>query len=223
MDDPYKILGISTAATDEEITKAYRRLAKKYHPDINPGNEEAGKKMQEVNAAYEQIKKNQHGGATYERSDGTYGPQEQGGYGSPYGDYDPFSGFWEFFGGGYSEHGGANQDMFYVQSAINMGQYHQALSYLSRISEKDGQWHFYSAIANAGTGGRVTALNHAKEACRLEPDNEEYKQLLSNFEKGSFQYQRARQAQGYGMTNIGSLLIPICATQMLLNCCCRPF
>lgn len=56
MTDPYQVLGISRDASDEEIKQAYRRLAKKYHPDRNPGDAEAARKMQEVNAAYEQIK-----------------------------------------------------------------------------------------------------------------------------------------------------------------------
>ena len=56
MNDPYRVLGVSPDASDEEIKRAYRRLAKKYHPDRNPGDEEAAKKMQEINAAYEQIK-----------------------------------------------------------------------------------------------------------------------------------------------------------------------
>ena len=55
MDDPYKVLGVSPDASDEEIKRAYRRLAKKYHPGLNPGDAEAARKMQEVNAAYEQI------------------------------------------------------------------------------------------------------------------------------------------------------------------------
>lgn len=56
MTDPYQVLGISRDASDEEIKQAYRRLAKKYHPDRNPGDQEAARKMQEINAAYEQIK-----------------------------------------------------------------------------------------------------------------------------------------------------------------------
>ena len=56
MTDPYKVLGVSPDASDEEIKKAYRRLAKKYHPDLNPGDKAAAQKMQEINAAYEQIK-----------------------------------------------------------------------------------------------------------------------------------------------------------------------
>lgn len=55
-EDPYQILGVSPNASDEEIKRAYRALAKKYHPDLNPGDEEAAKKMQKINAAYEAIK-----------------------------------------------------------------------------------------------------------------------------------------------------------------------
>ena len=64
--DPYKVLGVSPDASDEEIKKAYRRLAKKYHPDVNPGDGEAAKKMQEVNAAYEQIKNPEKTGPGYD-------------------------------------------------------------------------------------------------------------------------------------------------------------
>ncbi len=54
--DYYKILGVSRNATQEEINKAYRKLAKKYHPDFNPGNKEAEEKFKEINEAYEVLK-----------------------------------------------------------------------------------------------------------------------------------------------------------------------
>ncbi len=54
--DPYQVLGVPPTASDQEIAKAYRKLARKYHPDLHPGDEEAAKKMSEINAAYEQIK-----------------------------------------------------------------------------------------------------------------------------------------------------------------------
>ena len=51
--NPYKVLGVSKTASQEEIKDTYRKLAKKYHPDLNPGNKEAEKKFKELSEAYE--------------------------------------------------------------------------------------------------------------------------------------------------------------------------
>ena len=66
MKDPYKVLGVPSSATDEEVKNAYRSLARKYHPDNygddNPLKELANEKMQEINAAYDEIQRARQAG-----------------------------------------------------------------------------------------------------------------------------------------------------------------
>ena len=83
MRDPYEVLGVSKDATEEEITKAYRKLAKKYHPDLNPDNREAAKMMAEVNAAYDLIKAGNYN--YYQTQQQTQSNSSSGTYQNPYG------------------------------------------------------------------------------------------------------------------------------------------
>ncbi len=86
--DPYRVLGLQPGASKDEVSKAYRKLAKKYHPDLNPGDEEAAKKMAEVNAAYDSIINGTPYGPRAQQN-----PYAQSSQGQPgQSGYDPFAG-----------------------------------------------------------------------------------------------------------------------------------
>lgn len=175
--DPYDVLGVPRNASEEEITKAYRKLAKKYHPDLNPGNENAARKMSEINAAYDQIKNGTISGS-YTSSSGSYGP-----FGS-YGSYQQQSQTQE------------RSSFDVVKHYIRNQCYAEALHVLETISEKNAEWYYYSSIANYNLGNRVTALSHIKMAVQMEPGNLQYQQLLAQMQAGGNVYTEASQTYG---------------------------
>ena len=100
--DYYEVLGVSRDATEEQLKKAYRKLAKKYHPDANPDNkEEAEKKFKEVNEAYETLSDPQKR-RMYDQF-GADGPQGFGGAGGPFGGQ---GGYYSYTSSGFDDMGG---------------------------------------------------------------------------------------------------------------------
>jgi molecular chaperone DnaJ len=102
-----------------------------------------------------------------------------------------------------------------------MRQYQNALHMLSRIQQRDAEWYYLSAVAHAGVGNRVMALNHAQEAVRLDPSNAEYQRLLNRIQQGGQEYRQAGQQQGFNMQGMGGSLLMCALAQMACCFCCR--
>ena len=212
--DPYQVLGVSRGASDEEIKKEYRSLSRKYHPDANinnPNKAAAEEKFKQVQQAYDQIMKEKEMGASYG--------------GSGYGSYGGFGGFGDFGFGGYQQRqstGGSEYEN-HLRAAANYIQsihFKEALNVLNAMQSRNAQWYYYSAIANNGIGNNVMALDHAKKAVSMEPNNMQYRQLLQQLEGGGMWY-RDMQGPFYQQSSGGSdFCLKLCIANLICNCCC---
>ncbi len=227
--DPYKVLGVSPDASDEEIKRAYRKLAKKYHPDMNPGNEEeAAKKMNEINAAYDQIKNPEKAQQEAYRQQGAggYGGSYGNPYGNPFGGYgDPFSAWYEAQRRQQEEYNRTTPpEMQAARNYINYGRYTEAINALSGTAAADrtAQWYYLSALANSGAGNRMTALDHARRAVQMEPNNAQYRQVLEQLQQTGRVYQQRQQ--GYPMRlDLSKICLALCLCNACGGYCCNPF
>lgn len=228
--DPYSVLGVSRNASEEEIKKAYKKLSRIYHPDANinnPNKEQAEEKFKEIQAAYQQIMKERTEGYRY----GGYGNTDGSGYGggssnSGYGGYGDFYGGFGGFGfGGF----GQNQSTGYEEEPrlraagnyIRNGYYREARTTLDGMGEheKNARWYYYSAIANSGLGNNVAALEHARKAAALEPNNSDYQSLVSQLESGGQWYRQRQAAYGYPHMGGNNFCMKLCLANLICNIC----
>ncbi len=218
--DPFSVLGVSQSASEDEIKTAYRKLAKKYHPDVNQGSASSEAKMKEINEAYAEAMKIKRSGGTYtgqNASQSGYGgyqqQQEQNGY-SDFG----FGGFG--FGGYQNTYRESSPELRAVRNYINTGHYREALNILERMNERSAEWFYLNARANIGLGNRNAAVTYAKQAAAMEPDNFEYQSLVARMDGQSTNYRQ--RGQGFGGIPLNYCSNPcvwICFCNLFCNCC----
>ena len=207
--DPYKTLGVSQDASDDEIKHAYRQLAKKYHPDMNPGDVNAAKKMNDINAAYDQIKNPQK-------------INEQTAYGNAYGGGaygDPFTAWHEAQRRAQAQYTqNTPSEMQAALHFIQLRRFTDAINALSGMKDADrnANWYYVSAIANSGAGNRMIALDHAKKSVQMEPNNAQYRQVLEQLEQNGKVYQQSQGSYGGLNFSCGKLCLSMC---LCYNCC----
>ena len=165
MKDSYEILGISRDATDDEVKAAYRELARKYHPDNfdddNPLKDLAKEKMQEINAAYDDITKSRENAK--KNSSG-----EQRSY----------------TGGGST---GFYADVRRLVQARNFREAERALASVAP-KDRNAEWHYLTSVLLMHRGRTNDAMRELEIACNMDPGNVEYQKAKEMFNTSGSRY-----------------------------------
>lgn len=197
MRDPYSILGVSQNASEDEIKKAYRILAKKYHPDVNK-DAGAEDRFIEIQNAYESIMDARKRGDT-----GNFWQQQQGGA------YGGFGGFNQSYGNSSSSSEYQN-----VVNYLNAQRYMEAYNILQAMQNRGADWYYLSAIAQYGMGNQIAAMELAEKACQMDPSNQQYRQLYAQMQRGRSRYQNMQQPFSMGGNDL-------CCRLMMISICCN--
>lgn len=198
MNDPYKVLGVSPDATDDEIKKAYRNLARKYHPDKYRDSDLAdlaSEKMKEVNAAYEEIKQMRENGGGRANTNRNQGSS---------------------FAGSTSATGNPRYNE--IRRHLNMGNEREAEVMLYEIPEPDrgAEWHFLMGCVMVKRNHFVDAQRYFDIACSMDPYNTEYRTAQERLRA------RANGYGGYQTTRVGGCsTCDICSGLLCADCCCE--
>ena len=201
MKDPYQVLGVSHDASEDEIKKAYRKLCRKYHPDLNmnkPNADEYEARFREIQTAYQEIMDQRSGKNTAD----------------------------DFFGRNNYNTSNNDEDSMHKKAAVNFIQnrrFAEAVNVLNSIKNRDAEWYYISAVAQSGMRNNAMALQYARTATSMEPNNVQYQMLLRQLENPSFHYQEMQSP--YSQSDGSSECLKCCAynliCNMLLSCCCR--
>lgn len=194
MTDPYKVLGVSRDASDEEIKKAYRELARKYHPDNyanNPLSDLVQEKMKEINEAYDTIQKQRAAAKSgqYTSGDGDYSRSSTGDYAR-------------------------------IRELINAGRFSEAELILDAAAQSDrnAEWNYLKGCVLVRRGWYFDAQKYFETACYMDPNNPEYRAALNNIRANANAYGRGYRTQNHTGDCSGC---DICSSLLCADCLCE--
>ncbi len=200
MRDPYQVLGVPSTATDEEVKKAYRDLARKYHPDNyhdNPLADLAQERMKEINEAYEAVQSQRKAARA-------------GGYSGGYGGYQAG------YQSGYQSGGSRYQR---IRMAISQGNLNLAEELLNAMTDHDAEWSFLKGAICYRRGWLDEARRYYQNAVNMDPDNQEYQRALDIAEGRSTAY----RPEGYENVTTGTCGNGDCLRLCGATLCCNAF
>ena len=204
MRDPYQVLGVPSTATDEEVKKAYRDLARKYHPDNyhdNPLADLAQERMKEINEAYEAVQSQRKA----QRSGGY--SASGAGYGTGYGGYQ------SAYQGSYQ--GSSRYQR--VRMAISSGDLNLAEELLNAQTNHDAEWNFLKGAICYRRGWLDEARRYYQTAVTMAPDNPEYQRALDILQGRAAAY----RPDGYGSVTTGTCGNSDCLRLCGATLCCN--
>ena len=202
MRDPYKVLGISSTATDVEVKNAYRALARKYHPDnydaSNPLADLAAEKMKEINEAYDEIMEMRKNGGR--SSSSSYGYSNTG-----------------------SESGAYQTEFVAIRDLINRRRMKDAEKALARMpaAARGAEWHYLESLVLMQKGFVNDAMRELEIACSLDPDNVEYQQAKQMFNQAANGFGRNYRYGGGYNGGGGCDTCDMCQGLICADCCCE--
>ena len=241
--DPYAVLGVTRSATPEEIKSAYRKLAKKYHPDLHPDDPAASEKMNEINEAYDMITHPEKYEAQRRREQAreaysNYGSQSQNRYTGTGGWYSTDFNGWDFDDlfraagfGTYrreaesvsfnpTEQPGDTPEMKAAVNYINAGHYGEAIRFLTQVRHqyRGARWYYLYSLAIYGTGDGSAASDYMAKAVQLEPSNSLYQRLYSLMRQESRTYYRTARTTIFNpFRTIGRIILFIFVFRLILT------
>lgn len=202
MRNPYEVLEVKEGASEAEIKKAYRELAKKYHPDQygnNPLKDLAEEKMREINEAYDYLLKNNSSSQnnySYNNNDTNYNQSYS------------------------SSSNGNNADLYNsIRIDINNGNLGSAEQKLTGMKVRDAEWNFLMGSVCMKKGWYDNAYTYISMAYNLNPQNPEYRNAFESLNQRNNTYRDPYFNRGRNdRDDCCSICISIWCAEQMCNC-----